>query len=127
MQAQEKIRFKKADRELIFYKMGAANDSLATNDEFLFLSGDSARDHLSLEVENGLLRTSKNDSILVFRHMPGMRYETFYQHTLNAGVRTCLIKTVPDGASSLPHNSVRIIVRDRKKGLILIENQFIIR
>lgn len=78
-----KIKIEKPDGNLYFYQLGTISDTISSGDHDLFYlvaTGLKTCD-LKIEIENGMFKTTKNDSIYQLVRMPGMKYIHVFSDT----------------------------------------------
>ena len=120
--------FIKKQNFIYFFQLGKKTDTLTKlNAKFYLSIPDSLKEQIVVDVENGLLHITSNDSIVELMHMPGMRYESYFAPARNAKnlkQPEFDFKTHVNGASSLSHELIRIRLLDRKEDRIEVENNF---
>jgi hypothetical protein len=128
-QQVERIKFKK-DRSLVyFFHKGDKSDTLHKDAEnyFYLLVPDSLKKDFSLEVENGQMLATENDSLVKLNYMPGFNYESFYSitdGTKKQKRRGFEFKTAVNGTSVLEHTKISISLINKKTGGLILENTF---
>lgn len=132
-QAFEKIKFQKDPSLIYFFQKGIKKDTLSKKSENLFylLVADSLKKSVVVEVENGQLMLTANDSLFQLNYVPGLRYESFYIKRQNFTApaiqeKAFQYQTLVDGVSTLSKERIRIILRDKMTGQIILENDFFI-
>lgn len=131
-QTVEKIKFKKDKSLIYFFQKGTKSDTLlASRENFFYLvAPDSIKKNLSLEVENGQLMITENDSLVKLTYLPGFQYESFYTvKERKSGKKTKSEKfeftTMVNGISILPKNKISISLINKKTGGLILENVFV--
>lgn len=76
----DKIKIKKSDYSIYFYKTGSKSDSLitSTNNQFVLKIGNARKCKSVIEVYNGRLSEIKKDSLYKLSFMPGMNYRHLF-------------------------------------------------
>jgi len=91
-QTPDKIKIKKEDG-LYFFQIGEKSDTISMNKNDLFYlkftgtTGCTTR----IEIENGRLFKTKNDTVFQLKNVPHLQYEHYYQDTTwvaNKGAKT---------------------------------------
>lgn len=78
-----KIKIEKSEGNLYFYQKGTVSDSISSGDHDLFyiiVTGKKKCD-TKIEVENGIFKKTKNDSVYQLVRMPGMKYVHLFSDT----------------------------------------------
>ncbi|WP_317899271.1 hypothetical protein [Aurantibacillus circumpalustris] len=131
-QTVEKIKFKK-DRSLIyFFQKGAKSDTLYRGNENLFylVVPENLKRDLSIQVENGQLMTSGNDSIVSLIYLPGFQYESFYESKEIKGEKKQKkvqynFTTLVNGTSIIKAPKISISIINKSTGGLILENVFL--
>jgi hypothetical protein len=131
-QTVEKIKFKKDKSLIYFFQKGTKSDTLnASLEHFFYLvAPDSIKKNLSLEVENGQLMVTENDSLVKLTYLPGFQYESFYKsNEIKPGKKSTSEKfeftTMVNGISILPKSKISISLINKKTGGLILENVFV--
>lgn len=127
-QTVERIRFKKDPTLIYFFQKGRKSDTLYRNAENLFylILPDTLKKNLSLQVENGQMFLTGNDSLIGLKYLPGFKYESFYStdpldHEKKGKYK---FETAVDGISILPHNKISVSLINKRTEGLLLENVF---
>jgi hypothetical protein len=75
--AQEKVKIRREDNRFLFYQIGNKNDSILLNrsDLFFIKLPDSLKQNLQINVENGLFKAIRKDSLTYqLQIVKGMKY-----------------------------------------------------
>jgi len=130
-QGSQKIKFAKDNSLVYFFQVDEKSDTISKNiaDRFYFIVPDSLKSSTIISVDNGRLIQTKNDSILQFNYLPGLRYESlFLKKDFNAlkeiPSKQFDFKTQVNGPCNLEKTKILIQVIDRKSDNILIENVY---
>ncbi len=79
----DKIKIKKEDYSIYFFNQGKKSDTInSNNNTFVLKLGVSRRCNTFIEIENGKLIETKNDSLFKLMYMPGMNYRHLYRDTV---------------------------------------------
>jgi|GEM_PF-816219 len=130
-QTAEKIKFKKDGSLIYFFQKGEKTDTLSRlSDHFFYLVvPDTLKKDISIEVENGQLLRTSNDSIVKLNYLPGFKYESFYEPEENVTGKKKKIryeyKTGVDGTSVYPHGKISISLINKRTGGLILENNFV--
>ena len=130
-QTVEKIKFKK-DRTLIyFFQKNEKTDTLTAFSEHFFylVVPDGLKKDLSIQVENGQLMPTLNDSIVKFIYVPGFQYESFYvSQEINGGEKKKKVKqeftTMVNGTPTLKAPKISISLINKATGGLILEDVF---
>lgn len=132
-QTESKIRFQKEHTLIYFFQKGVKSDTLSKKSENLFylLVSDSLKKNLVVEVENGQLIATGNDSLVKLNYVQGFKYESFYVKRQDYGTAVLQQKafeyqTLVNGISILTKERIHVILRDKVTGQIIIENNFFV-
>ena len=130
-QPVKKIKFKKNASLIYFFPAGIKTDTLYKNKEALFylLVPDSLKDLISIQVENGQLLPTANDSLVKFNYLKGFKYESLYVRKETngfeeTGSKAGEFKTLVNGVSTQPANAVNIQFYNKKEVKVVLENKF---
>lgn len=130
-QQVEKIKFKKDPSLIYFFQKGPKSDTIhkSLGQLFYLVVPDALKKNLSIEIENGQLLLTSNDSLVKFNYLPGFKYESFY--TRKSPVRKAKgteyeFNTAVDGISILPHNRITISLIDKGTGGLLLQSTFVL-
>lgn len=96
-------------------------------DIFFLKVSDTLKRTLIFSVDNAQLMRPFNDTLLKLRHVPGIRYECFFEKSDSLGSGSYTWKNYVNGASTLKKNIVRIQVTEKNKPELLLENIYIYR
>ncbi|HWY09794.1 MAG TPA: hypothetical protein VN026_00640 [Bacteroidia bacterium] len=79
-QTSDKIKIKKEDA-LYFFQVGQKSDTISSdkNDLFYLKITGPLRCNARIEVVNGRLTKTKNDSIFILKKVPNLQYEHYFQ------------------------------------------------
>jgi hypothetical protein len=121
-QDPEKIRFKKESQFIYFFQKQNASSLLVPgkNDLFYLLVPDTLKPFLVISSENAALILQKNDSLVLCKLLPGMRYEHFYRRDEENKFR---YKAGVNGASVIAPGEVLIQFTDKRNNAVLFENR----
>ena len=122
-QESRSLRLKK-NRDLIyFFQKTQSSDSLVQgkNDLFYLLVPDTLKPFVSITVENAQLILQDNDSLVLCKHLPGIRYEHYYQRDLE---QKLTYKVGVNGAAVVGAEEVVIDFTDKRTGLVIFTNRF---
>jgi len=121
-QENEKIRFAKDKRFIYFFQVSKATDTITKgkSDQFIYLVPDSIRRFIVLKSENAQMSPTKNDSILICRYLPGIRYETFFVEKTDR----LYLQSGINGTSVVPKEKIHIQIIDTRINKVLIENSY---
>ncbi|MCE3260816.1 MAG: hypothetical protein K0S12_2457 [Bacteroidetes bacterium] len=133
-QTVKKIKVKKpAENTLFFFQKGEKSDTIVKNknDLFYLLVSDTLKSHLIIQIENGRLQKTYNDSLYQLVHIKGISYEAVYEKTpvvldemeSKPGFRY-EFKSRINGVPSQPGNVIRVTFRSEKTTKLLPENVF---
>lgn len=132
-QKLEKIKFQKDPSSIYFFYQGVKSDTLSKNKENLFylLVSDSLKKDLVIEIDNGQLMVTGNDSLFKLNYIPGFKYESFYQKKQELGNPPSKkspfeFQTFVNGVSALVVNRIQIVLRHKMTGQMILENTFFI-
>lgn len=130
-QSVEKIKFKKQNSLLYFFQKGAKSDTIVKNksDLFYLVVPDTLKDKIIIFVDNGQLLPTPNDSIVKLNFVRGFNYESLFlpEEQSAAGAdkkKQFHFKTLVNGTSLQPINSVRFKIVNKKEDGVIIENVF---
>lgn len=114
--SQQKIKVKKVDNRLLFYKIGKSDTINKNSDNLFFIKiPDSLKHHSRILVHNGRFLPSKNDSVYKLIPINGMKYT----HTIYDTVFVVLLEgTYPSS------NKVKLQLISSKYEKVLLENEF---
>lgn len=130
-QTVEKFRFKKDPALIYFFQKGKRSDTLHKSQEnfFYLIVPDTLKKSLSIQVENGQILPTANDSLVRFNYLPGFKYESLYspseEKVNKKGKPVYEFKTLVDGISILPHEKISISLINKATGGLLLENVFL--
>lgn len=122
------IKIKKNPYNFYFYQKGEKRDTIssAKGNEFYLIASDSLKSVLSIEIENGYLIKTANDSIYNFKYIKGMKYECIYKNTVryhekNSGPE---LKSLVNGVSSESPKKIIFYFKTNKESKPFLENRF---
>jgi hypothetical protein len=120
------IKFKKS-RLVYFFQIGAKTDTVTGKQGNLFclIVPDSMKERTVINIENGQLRPTDNDSIVKLYHVQGIRYECVF--VKDPKTNSYEFKTLVNGASVDEQNTIRIKITDRKDEKVDLENVYFFR
>jgi hypothetical protein len=126
-QAPKKIKFKKDLHYIYFFQKGAKADVIVPgkSDEFYLLVPDSVKPHILIASENAELILQKNDSLVICKYLPGLRYEHYYQIVEEFVPESYRFKVGVNGAAVAPREKILIQFFDKRSGKLMFENWFI--
>jgi hypothetical protein len=126
-QEPEKIRFKKDLHYIYFFQKGAKTDLILSDksDVFYLLVPDSLKPHVLIATENAELILQKNDSLVICKYLPGLRYEHYYQIIDEQKTDVYRFKVGVNGAAVAPREKILIQFFDKRTGKLIFENWFI--
>lgn len=125
MQAQKvnTIRFRKDERQLIFFKLGKKTDTIADNSRFYLFISDTLQPYIDIQVYNGRLNPKVLDTIFALEYITGIRYLCdFPRKGKNFTFRTAI-----DGSSDVQGREILIRILDRRDEELLLENRYYIK
>lgn len=127
MQAQgpEKIRFKKDLQYIYFFQKAAQSDTIIKNktDVFYLLVPDSLKAHLIIASENACISKLTNDSLVLCKYLPGLRYEQYY--LLSDEEQVWKYRSGINGAAVVPREKILIQFLDKRTNKVIFENSFV--
>jgi hypothetical protein len=133
-QETERIRFAKDHGFVYFFQAGEITDTISKEKgtSFYLLAPDSLKEFFIINVENGKFTLStKNDSIIKLEHMPGLRYESRFlpaeESSQPLEVAPRKFRTLMNGVSVVPKNTIIIQLIDKRRNKTLAEQQLIFR
>lgn len=114
--SQQKIKVKKVDNRLLFYKIGKSDTINKNSDNLFFIKiPDSLKHNSRILVHNGRFLPSKNDSVYKLIPINGMKYT----HTIYDTVFVVLLEgTCPSS------NKVKLQLISSKYEKVVLENEF---
>jgi hypothetical protein len=117
------LRFKKHQELIYFYQKGQASTTLipGKNDVFYLLVPDTLKPFLLIAAENAELILQPNDSLVVCKSLPGIRYEHYYQR---GEENNFIYKVGVNGASVLRDDEILIQFTDKRSGRLIFENRY---
>ncbi len=117
------IRFRKTQDLIYFFQKTQSSDSLVQgkNDLFYLLVPDTLKPFVSITVENAQLILQDNDSLVLCKHLPGIRYEHYYQRDME---QKLTYKVGVNGAAVVGAEEVVIDFTDKRTGLVIFTNRF---
>ncbi len=127
LQAQrpEKIRFKKQE-SFVFFQYGTPADTISPGkgDLFFLRVPDSLKTDLVIYSTNGSFRHTTNDTLITFRYVSGINYETFFLKEdtgINHGKPEFSFHSKVNGASAGDKNEIifRVFVRGQQQPLMV--------
>ncbi len=140
-QAPQIIRVKKTDDSFYFFQKGNSTDTLSQtkgNAFYLIVKG-KLRDRLIIDVENGQLLKTANDSVFKFHYIKGITYECFFEKVI-AGVplekriknkNTVTVayefKCLINGVSNEEKNNILFRFKTKGDSEYFLENKFYFR
>lgn len=101
----------------MFFQKGAKSDTIlkGKNDLFYLMVPDSLKGMVTLDIENGRLTPTSNDSIVRLEYLKGLRYESSYlrqpdeNSTLSKSRTEKLVfKPQINGASEFPEERIKL-------------------
>ncbi|MCE3226889.1 MAG: hypothetical protein K0S32_1440 [Bacteroidetes bacterium] len=133
-QPLKKIKVKKNQTKVVyFYQKGLKSDTIvkSKNDLFYLLLSDTLKDHIIIQIENGQLQKTANDSLFRLVYIRGINYESSYTKTLIVldemeahPKKRYDFKTAVNGTSSAPANEIHIQFKVKNMVKPLLENVF---
>jgi hypothetical protein len=120
------IKFKRS-KFVYFFQVGTETDTITEKKGNLFylVVPDSMKERIAVDVENGQLRLTDNDSIVKLNHVPGIRYESVF--VKDPKTQTYEFKTLVNGASGQEGNIIHIKINDRKEEKVDMESAYIFK
>lgn len=133
----KKIKIKKEDR-LYFFQVGPKSDTISTNKNDLFYLritgnlGCTSR----IEVENGRLMKTKNDTTFQLKYIPNLQYEHYFQDSTfnaskpnNASANTNCHKFIThiNGANENKGNIIKVTIYNIQSKDVLLNNTYYYR
>ncbi len=132
-QSIDTIHFRKSPGIIYFFQKTAASDTVIKNksDLFYLLVPDSLKPLLSIQVENGRLQPTANDSMVRLEPMRGLNYEGLYSAKEETGVaakpkkQIQVLNSLINGSNGLgQENRIKIRFLNRKEEKVILENVF---
>lgn len=125
-QNPNKIKIKKQDNLVYFYQKGTKSDTITSqsNNLFYFILSDTLKYSTRLFIDNGTFIKTKNDSVIQFIFMPGLKYEAKYTKDKLMAFKQFKFKSLINGATSYDKNQIVIQVISNLQDNPLIENKF---
>lgn len=121
------IRVKKDQHSFYFFQKGPKSDTLDNHSLFYLIVPDTLKKNISVQVDNGRLLATENDSLLQFNYLYSMQYESVYSKVSNEKKARFELKTLVNGTSGMEQNVIRIRIVDRRENEILLENRYYVR
>jgi len=132
------IHVKKTDESFYFFQKGNSTDSISktTGNTFYLIVRGKLRDRLVIDIENGQLLKTANDSIFKFHYVKGIAYECFFEKiiegnpiekrnkTKNKVTVTYEFKCLINGVSSEEKNKVIFRFKTKGDSEYFLENRF---
>lgn len=119
-QAIEQIHLKKNNQNFVFFQKGKACDTIVCgrSDLFYLLITDTLKQQLIIETENAQINSSSNDSLVLIKYIPGIKYLNKFvaeekennlmtQTSKNKKTKISMI-TLIDGASNSLSQKIKI-------------------
>lgn len=130
-QTTETLHIKKDLFLIYFFQKGVKSDTVLKNktDLFYLLVPDSLMGHVSVFVENGLLRLTENDSLVRLVYLQGLNYESVYRKEEpgndNVKLQRRDLKSWINGTPSVDiENRLVIRIVDHRGNKPIVENTF---
>jgi hypothetical protein len=125
-QVPTSIRVKKSDQKFYFYKKGEKTDTIQNGSLFYLIADDSLKRVMSIDIENGYLSKTSNDSLFTFTYIKGMKYEcVFNKFNSNPGVKSRLeFKAFVNGVATQPATTILFSFKVNSRPEALLENTF---
>lgn len=122
-QDTKRLKLKKDRNAIYFFQKGTASNQLleGQNDVFYLLVPDSLKPNIIINAENAELVQQSNDSLVLCKVLPGIRYEHYYR--LDAERKFRYVVGV-NGASVVAPPLILIQFTDKRTGIIIFENRF---
>lgn len=122
----------KKNQVIYFFQEGTKTDTLSFNKgtRFYLVVSDSLKEQTVIDVENGQLGKTTNDSIVELKFTPGIRYESFFSpgdNTKNSNTPTFEYRVRINGTATTEANRIRIRIIDRKKEEVQFETFYYFR
>ncbi len=122
-QQPQTIRFRKDERQLIFFKLGRKTDTIPDNSRFYLFISDTLQPYIDIEVYNGRLDLQVRDTIFALEYITGIRYLCDFPRK----GKNFIFRTVVDGSSDMPAREMLIRIVDRRDEELLLENRYYIK
>ena len=121
-QPATKIKVKKQNDIVFFYQKDVRTDTIFKNKNklFYFILIDSLKQNTHIFIDNGRFISTKNDSIIEFEFMPGLKYEAKFS---NENKQFKFVSFI-NGTTSFNKNEIIIKVISNTQNNPLIENKF---
>jgi hypothetical protein len=121
-QPTTKIKVKKQNDIVYFYQKDLKTDTILIhkNNLFYFVLNDTLKQNTQILIDNGKLVSTKNDSIIEFVFMPGLKYESKF---LKENKQLKFVSLI-NGTTSFNKNEITIKVVSNTQDNPLIENKF---
>lgn len=136
-QPTDTIRVRKAPGLIFFFQKSAAGDTVTKQktDLFYLLVPGGLKADLSIQVENGRLQPTANDSLVRLEFMPGLNYEGLYVLAEEeAGItpkskkQVRVLNSLINGTTaSAQERRIKIRVINKREGKLVLENVFYYR
>lgn len=133
------IKFAKGDKVFYFFQKGIKSDTISDkkNNLFYLIIPDSLKESISIQVHNGQLLATINDSIVQLNFIQGLKYESVCEpgesnfatdnkqgRTNGNKKKSCYLTTRIDGTSTISGNKITIIIYNRRYNAKILENEF---
>ncbi len=141
----DKIKIKKEDYSLYFFQKGIKSDTITSqkNNLFVLKIGVSRRCNALIEVENGRLIPTNNDSIYQLSYMPHLNYRHFFKDSLSSSeayktknssskkpnISPCSnFKTEINGSNNTDQSKqINITIKNKSNDSLYLSNKFYYR
>jgi len=141
----DKIKIKKEDYSLYFFQKGIKSDTITSqkNNLFVLKIGVSRRCNALIEVENGRLIPTNNDSIYQLSYMPHLNYRHFFKDSISSAeayktknssskkpnISPCSIfKTEINGSNNTGQSKqINITIKNKSNDSLYLSNKFYYR
>jgi hypothetical protein len=130
----EKIKIKKEDN-FYFFQIGQRSDSISLNKNDLFYLKMTGKlgCNTRIEIENGRLMRTKNDTVFQLKNIPNLQYEHYFQDStfvanknkpgeINDNCRKFI--THINGANEAKGSTVKVIFYNVNSKDVLLSNTF---
>ncbi len=140
-QAPQIIHVKKTDDSFYFFQKGRSTDSISktTGNTFYLIVRGKLRNRLVIDIENGQLLKTTNDSVFKFNYIKGIAYECFFEKIIegnplekrNKAKNTVTVKyyfkCLINGVSNEEKNKVFFRFKTKGDSEYFLENKFYFR
>ena len=132
-QTVDKLKFKKENSLIYFFQKGSKSDSISKSVHNLFylVVPDSLKHQISIQVENGQLQKTANDSIVRLSYLKGIKYESVYTRKETNGfdskpAKGYEFKTMINGLAEMPADSILVQFYFKKGNGLILANKFFV-